>query len=55
MKDLTFNEWQENLSKQLELNYLKLNLIKNEKLQTIPRREQRNLRGVQEVRVSANK
>lgn len=31
MKDLTFNEWQENLSKQLELNYKKLNLIRNEK------------------------
>jgi hypothetical protein len=31
MKDLTFNEWQENLSKQLEINYKKLNLIRNEK------------------------
>jgi tRNA A37 threonylcarbamoyladenosine biosynthesis protein TsaE len=31
MKDLTFNEWQENLSKQLENDYLKLKLIRNEK------------------------
>jgi hypothetical protein len=54
MKDLTFNEWQANLSKQLEKDYKKLNLIRNEKLQTISRRESRSLRGVQEVRVSAN-
>lgn len=31
MKDLTFNEWQENLSKQLETDYRKLKLIKDEK------------------------
>ena len=31
MKDLTFNEWQANLSKQLEKDYKKLNLIRNEK------------------------
>jgi hypothetical protein len=55
MKDLTFNEWQENLSKQLELNYKKLNLIRNEKLYKISRRESGGLRGIQEVRVSANK
>jgi len=55
MKDLTFNEWQENLSKQLENDYLKLKLIRNEKLQTVSRRKSRSLRGVQEVRVSANK
>jgi hypothetical protein len=31
MKDLTFNEWQENLSKQLENDYRKLKLIKEKK------------------------
>jgi hypothetical protein len=55
MKDITFNEWQENLSKQLELNYKKLNLIRNEKLHKIPRRKSGSLRGVQKVRISANK
>jgi hypothetical protein len=55
MKELTFNEWQEHLAIELQKNYLKLNLIRNEKLQTIPRREPRNLRRVQKVRVSANK
>jgi len=55
MKDLTFNEWQANLTKQLENDYRKLKLIKDEKLQTISRGESRNLRGVQEVCVSANK
>lgn len=55
MKDLTFNEWQANLSKQLENDYRKLKLIKDEKLHKIPRRKSRNLRGVQEVRISANK
>jgi hypothetical protein len=55
MKDLTFNEWQANLSKQLEKDYKKLNLIRNEKLYKISRRESRGLRSVQEVRVSANK
>jgi hypothetical protein len=55
MKDLTFNEWQENLSNQLEKDYKKLNLIRNEKLQTISRRKSRSIRGIQEVRVSANK
>jgi hypothetical protein len=55
MKDLTFNEWQENLSKQLEKDYKKLNLIRNEKLHKVSRIKSRGLRGVQEVRVSANK
>jgi hypothetical protein len=55
MKDLTFNEWQANLTKQLENDYRKLKLIKDEKLYKISRREPRSLRGVQEVRVSANK
>jgi len=46
MKDLTFNEWQANLSKQLEKDYKKLNLIKNEKLPTIRSRKPRNIRSV---------
>jgi hypothetical protein len=55
MKDLTFNEWQANLSKQLENDYRKLKLIKDEKLHKVSRIKSRGLRGVQEVRVSANK
>jgi hypothetical protein len=55
MKDLTFNEWQANLTKQLENDYRKLKLIKDEKLHKVPRRKSSSLRGVQEVRVSANK
>jgi hypothetical protein len=31
MKELTFNQWQAHLSKELEKNYRKLKLIKNEK------------------------
>ena len=49
MKELTFNEWQAHLSKQLESDYRKLKLIKNEKLRKISQREQTHLRGVQKV------
>lgn len=31
MRELTFNEWQSHLSKQLETDYRKLKLIKDEK------------------------
>lgn len=55
MRDLTFNEWQANLTKQLENDYRKLKLIKDEKLHKVSRRKSSSLRGVQEVRVSANK
>lgn len=55
MKELTFNEWQSHLSKQLETDYRKLKLIKDEKLHKIPRRKSSSIRGVQEVRISANK
>jgi hypothetical protein len=55
MRDLTFNEWQAHLANELQKNYRKLKLIKDEKLQTISRAKSRSLRGVQEVRVSANK
>lgn len=43
MKDLTFNQWQAHLSKELQNNYRKLKLIKNEKLQTIRPRKSSNL------------
>jgi hypothetical protein len=46
MKELTFNEWQAHLSKQLEEDYRKLKLIKNEKLSKVSRRKQTHLRGV---------
>jgi len=55
MRELTFNEWQSHLSKQLETDYKKLNLIRNEKLYKVSRRKPSSLRGVQEVRISANK
>jgi hypothetical protein len=37
MKELTFNQWQAHLSKELEKNYRKLKLIKDEKLQKVSR------------------
>ena len=46
MKELTFNEWQAHLQKELQNNYRKLKLIKDEKLPTIRSRKQRNLRGI---------
>jgi len=49
MKELTFNEWQAHLSRELQNNYRKLKLIKNEKLRKISQREQAHLRGVQKV------
>jgi hypothetical protein len=43
MKELTFNQWQEHLAKELQNNYRKLKLIKDEKLQKVPRRKPANL------------
>ena len=54
MKELTFNQWQAHLQKELQNNYRKLKLIKDEKLYKVSRRKSSSLRGVQEVRVSAN-
>jgi len=39
MKELTFNEWQAHLSKQLESDYRKLKLIKDEKLRKVSQRK----------------
>lgn len=39
MKELTFNQWQEHLAKELQNNYRKLKLIKDEKLQKVSRRK----------------
>ena len=47
MKQLTFNEWQAHLSRELENNYRKLKLIKDEKLSKVSRREPSNLQRVQ--------
>ena len=44
--ELTFNEWQAHLSKELEKNYLKLKLIKNEKLQPVRQRKSSSLRRI---------
>lgn len=38
MKELTFNEWQAHLAKELQNNYRKLKLIKDENLQKVSRR-----------------
>ena len=46
MKELTFNEWQAHLSKQLESDYRKLKLIKDEKLSKVSRRKSTNLQRV---------
>ncbi|CAB4137502.1 hypothetical protein UFOVP324_41 [uncultured Caudovirales phage] len=46
MKELTFNQWQAHLSKELEKNYRKLKLIQNEKFQKVSRRESTNLQRV---------
>lgn len=46
MKELTFNEWQAHLSKQLEEDYRKLKLIKDEKLSKVSRRKSTNLQRV---------
>lgn len=44
MKELTFNQWQEHLAKELTNNYRKLKLIKDEKvIQKISRRKRTNL------------
>jgi hypothetical protein len=49
MKELTFNEWQAHLSRELQNNYRKLKLIKDEKLSKVSRRQPRNLQRVQEL------
>jgi len=46
MKELTFNEWQAHLSKQLESDYRKLKLIKDEKLRKVSQRKSSNLQRV---------
>jgi hypothetical protein len=43
MKELTFNQWQEHLAKELEKNYCKLKLIKDEKLQAVPSKQPKRL------------
>jgi hypothetical protein len=43
MKELTFNQWQEHLAKELEKNYRKLKLIKDEKLQAVPSKQPKRL------------
>lgn len=46
MKELTFNEWQAHLAKELQKNYRKLKLIKDEKLQKVSRRKPANIHRV---------
>jgi hypothetical protein len=54
MKQLTFNEWQAHLSRELENNYRKLKLIKDEKLSKVSRKQSRNLQRVQAFSQDAN-
>jgi hypothetical protein len=54
MKQLTFNEWQAHLSRELENNYRKLKLIKDEKLSKVSRRQPSNLPRVQAFSQDAN-
>jgi hypothetical protein len=37
MRELTFNQWQEHLAKELKANYVKLKLIKQNEKSVIPR------------------
>ena len=47
MQNLTFNEWQAHLTIQLQKDYRKLKLIKDEKvIQTVSRRKSKNLRSI---------
>lgn len=46
MKELTFNQWQEHLAKELTKNYRKLKLIKDEKLQKVSRRKSSHIHRV---------
>jgi hypothetical protein len=43
MKKITFNEWQEHLTKELQKNYRKLKLIQNEKFQELSRKQSKYL------------
>lgn len=43
-QELTFNEWQAHLSKELKKDYLKLKLIKDEKFQTVRQRKSNRVR-----------
>lgn len=46
MKQLSFNEWQKHLAKELEKNYRKLKLIKDANIQPISQQKSANLRRV---------
>lgn len=46
MKQLSFNEWQKHLAKELEKNYRKLKLIKDANIQPVPQQKPTNLRRV---------
>lgn len=46
MKELTFNQWQKHLAKELEKNYRKLKLIKDVNIQRVPQQKPANLRRV---------
>jgi len=54
-KELTFNQWQEHLTKELDLAYKKLKLRKNENISPVSFRESENLSGVRENSISINK
>jgi len=55
MSQITFNEWQSHIANELQKNYKKLNLIKNENIPAVSRGQSADIRGVQKVRIPANK
>jgi hypothetical protein len=46
MEKLTYNEWQRHLARELQKNYLKLKLIRNVNIRTVPQQKPKNLPGV---------
>ncbi len=46
MKELTFNQWQKHLAKELEKSYRKLKLVRDVNIRTISQQKPANLRRV---------
>jgi hypothetical protein len=46
MEKLTYNEWQKHLARELQKNYLKLKLIRNANIRTVPQQKPTDLRRV---------
>jgi hypothetical protein len=55
LKELTFNQWQDHLSNELDLAYKKLKLRKDENVQTVQSGKSTDLSGVRKDSISINK